>query len=152
MMPGGSSKGGAMAKLVAGVPHWAIIAFVLADIAYSVLAVTLNFFRGPLNVNAFYKSRGFIAYGAGVFFALLAPWLLVFARADRQWCVYALVFTIVVPPAWFFCEYFYVADRDELSKDKNFDHFKYSQDLGSKFWVAMIGLLYLVLKAVHGTS
>jgi hypothetical protein len=52
----------------------------------------------------------------------------------------------VVPPAWFWVEYFVVAPYQQELPDV--ERFKYGQDLSAKFWIAA-GLL---LAAIYGLS
>ncbi len=56
-----------------------------------------------------------------------------------------LGFWVLVPPIWFWCEYFffYATDLQPL------DEFKHGQDQAAKIWVALIALLYGMYFGIH---
>lgn len=48
---------------------------------------------------------------------------------------------VVVPPLWFLVDWALF----EPTNDKNFEHFKYSQELARNLWVAVAAVLALIL-------
>lgn len=50
-----------------------------------------------------------------------------------------LIFWIVLPSVWFFCEYYFMFKY--YGNSGTFEQFKYGQDAASKIWVAFVSLL-----------
>jgi hypothetical protein len=63
-----------------------------------------------------------------------------------------IAFWVIVPPGWFWIEYFHVVPKMRNEDLPNVDRFKYGQDLSAKFWIAGSALLtaiyWLGLKSV----
>jgi hypothetical protein len=58
-----------------------------------------------------------------------------------------LVMWVLVPPIWFNIDWYYwdVNPNSKLPRKEQFDDFKHSQDLARNLWVAIAGLLTVLL-------
>ena len=51
----------------------------------------------------------------------------------------------LLPPIWFWYEYFFIFSKAYPSADKDkLDTFKYEQDLSSKIWLALVSVLLIL--------
>ena len=60
----------------------------------------------------------------------------------KVWQAIVLSCWVLVPPLWFSFERWVRAE--ELKDDHEFDRFKYTQDLASKVWLALVSVLLLL--------
>jgi hypothetical protein len=56
----------------------------------------------------------------------------------------------LVPPAWFFLEYNFLFPSELKVKDVALEDMKYTQELASKFWIALVALLTAALLFRYG--
>jgi hypothetical protein len=50
---------------------------------------------------------------------------------------------IVLPPLWFWCEYFFIWDRQSGYRP-SLEEFKYGQDVASKIWLGLVTALLIL--------
>jgi hypothetical protein len=102
-----------------------------------------------------YMTRDDVAYLMAKISAVLAVSSLVFARwgfgqsletADGRIrsikIAQAIILTawLVLPPVWFWIEYFYIYLRSHPRDD--LEEFKYGQDIASKIWIGLVTALF----------
>jgi hypothetical protein len=59
----------------------------------------------------------------------------------KFWQALTLSFWVLVPPIWFWVEYFFLFKRTPTSDRGEFDEFKHGQDQAAKIWLALITVL-----------
>jgi hypothetical protein len=91
------------------------------------------------------------------------PGLLLMGRNDRgrkavrpvkAAQVIVLVAWTVVPPIWFWCEYWFIYLKGQRFEDRapeNFELFKYGQDISAKIWLAIVSATFVIFfwKEIH---
>lgn len=81
-----------------------------------------------------------------------------FSRADPAsqpalpplfyWMVFLAAFWAIVPPVWFWIEYYYIYLLAPEDKRGSFEGFKYGQQLATAIWAAILVMQGLVLSAL----
>jgi hypothetical protein len=60
----------------------------------------------------------------------------------RVWQAIVLGVWIIVPPVWFWYEYFYLFKRTkDFKQPQDFERFKYGQEQSAKIWLALVTVL-----------
>jgi len=52
----------------------------------------------------------------------------------------------IIPPVWFFVEYFYIYKRCEPHDTHKFDQFKHGQQLAAAIWAGLLAFLFIAYK------
>jgi len=61
-----------------------------------------------------------------------------------KWKVAILLFWMVLPPIWFWFEYVGLYRYDNEDQREKLDEFKYTQDVASKIWIALVTALTIL--------
>ena len=61
-----------------------------------------------------------------------------------KWKVGLLLFWALIPPAWFWLQFFALYLYDDPKKREYWDRFKYGQDIASKIWLALVSALTIL--------
>jgi hypothetical protein len=66
--------------------------------------------------------------------------------AVGTWKAGILLFWVLIPPVWFWLEYFGLYRYDDPKKDEkpDWDSFKYGQDMSAKIWLALVTALTIL--------
>jgi hypothetical protein len=96
-----------------------------------------------------YRARwhDYAAMFIGVVATVLAAASILLSLRYASLAAASLAAWAVLPPLWFFLEYFYLVDRADLAKPENkqkFDLFKHSQDVAAKCWLGIVVLLIFI--------
>ena len=139
-----------MPKLPPAEPSWLSPVLPWLILAFAVVTFVLGFSRGPLHGTKVYGRRGWFVFTVGIFFALLTPGLVFVAILEQD--LVRLRHRMFAD-----CSSPLVLSRVLLSRRPHrtaplFDALKHAQDVCAKVWIGVVGLLYLIDRAVHGGS
>lgn len=63
---------------------------------------------------------------------------------EAKWKVALLLFWVVIPPSWFWLQFYALYRYDDPKKREYWEKFKYGQDIASKIWLALVSALTIL--------